>query len=196
MPKKPRRSAKVKSKSNTGIVNDDDLRALALNNHKPAYERSLAAKKKADAAFKNACKLIKAELGPTGVTIIKAMVELDTPEGEAAVTDRIRAQATAAKWAGLPIGAQIELQLGEPDRTPAVDRARDEGKKASMENKPRKSGYAAETPQHAAWMDGYNEHQGTLAAKLGTGNGDKKDPRPRHLRERDAEQAVEDAAKH
>ena len=146
-------------------LRDDELRALALN-HKGLFSRALAAKKAKDADFRNACKKIKAELGDTGVAIIKAMVELDSPEGEAAVISRIRAQATAAKWAGLPVGTQIELSLGQPDRTPAVDRAYDEGKKASMENQPRKPPHAPETEASRAWFAGYDDNQRELAGGI------------------------------
>ena len=90
---------KVKIGESSGPLSDDNLRALAIN-HKGAYERSLASKKAADAALRNCCKKIKAELGDSGVAIIKAMVELDSDEGEAVVMERIRAQAKAARWSG------------------------------------------------------------------------------------------------
>jgi hypothetical protein len=171
----------------TNELRDDELRALAIN-HKGLFERALAAKKAKDADFLNCTKRIKAELGKSGVAIIKAMVELDSDEGEAAVMERIRAQAKAARWSGLAIGTQIELQLSEPDRTPAVDRARDEGIKASMGQKPCKPPYSPDTEQYRMWMEGFHEHQATLAGKIGRGKGDDdKDVRPAFLQQREAE---------
>lgn len=193
-PKKPaaKKSAAKKSaapSNGTTELRDEELRALAFN-HKGLYERALAAKKAKDADLRNACKKIKADLGDSGVSIIKAMIELDSPEGEAAVRARIRTQATAARWAGLPVGTQVELSLGEPDRTPAVDRAFDEGKRASMENKPRKPPYDPSVPQYAKWLEGFAHHQECLAAKIGRGNDDK-DVRPRHLQQMEADRKAD-----
>ena len=186
-PNKPKKSTKLTVVSNGAAdLRDDELRALAIN-HKGLFERALAAKKDKDASFRNVCKRIKSELGDRGVEIVKAMIELDSEEGHKAVVDRIRAQAKAARWAGLPVGTQIELSLAEPDRTPAVDRAYDEGKQASMGNKTPKPPYSPETPQHRRWMDGYHEHQATLAEKIGRGNEDTKDLRPAFLQKREAE---------
>ena len=191
-PRKPKIS--TEPSNGTAELRDDELRALAIN-HKGLFERALAAKKAKDADFRNCCKKIKAELGDSGVAIIKAMVELDSAEGEAAVIERIRAQAKAARWAGLPIGTQIELQLAEPDRTPAVDRARDEGTAASMGSKPCKPPYSPDTEQYRKWMEGFHEHQATLAEKIGRGKDDEKDVRPTFLQRREAERAAEEADK-
>lgn len=188
--KKPKIS--TEPSNGTAELRDDELRALAIN-HKGLFERALAAKKAKDADFRNCCKKIKAELGDTGVAIIKAMVELDSQEGEAAVIARIRAQARAARWSGLPVGTQIELSLGEPDRTPAVDRAYDEGKQASMGHKECKPPYSPDTEQYRKWMEGFHEHQKELSSKIGRGkaDNDNKDVRPRHLQQRDAERRAE-----
>ena len=190
--RKARKATKLTVVSNGAAeLRDDELRALALN-HKGLFERALAAKKAKDADFLNVTKRIKAELGKSGVAIIKAMIELDSDEGQAVVIERIRAQARAARWAGLPIGTQIELSLSEPDRTPAVDRAKDEGKAASMGNKPAKPPYSPETPQYKSWMDGYHEHQTTLASKIGRGKDDEKDLLPSFLQKREAERLAAD----
>jgi len=176
---------KAKSKPPTDLT-DDNMRALATN-HVDKFERLLATKKKADADFRNGCKLIKAELGDDGVAVVKAMIDLSTPEGEAKVKARIATQAKAAKWKGLPLGAQIELSLGEPDRTPSVDKAFDAGKMASMNNEPRKPPHDPSVPQYEAWLNGYAAHQEILAGKIGRGNDDDKDVRPKFLKDREAE---------
>ncbi len=165
-------------------ITDDDLRALAAN-QRPKYEKALAAKKAADKALQDIGKLIKSDLGDNGLAIIKAMIELDTPEGEAKVKARVSAQATAMAWSSHQLGTQILLALGEPDRTPAVDRAFDEGKSDSMWNKPRKPSYDPSTPQYASYMAGYDKDQERLAGKIGRGNDDERDVRPRFMQEND-----------
>ena len=189
-------SPKAPPKGAVREINDDDLRALAAN-HRPKFEKALANKKAADKALQDLGKLIKADLGDTGLAIIKAMIELDTPEGEAKVKARVAAQATALKWQSHELGTQILLALDEPDRTPAVDRAFEEGKKASLEGKPRKPSYDPSTPQYASYMAGYDKDQERSAQTIGRGKPDDgtKDLRPRHLRELDEQRKAEEAEK-
>lgn len=97
---------------------------------------------------------------------------VSTPEGEAEFKSKLGRQLQAAMFMGSTIGNQLDL-FNAPDRTPAVDRARGEGEKASMENKPRKPPYDASVPQFAAWMEGYDSHQKTLQDKLGKGKPEK-----------------------
>jgi hypothetical protein len=158
-------------KGHNSTASDDEMRTLAFQ-HKGKYEAALAKKKAADADFKNACKSAKAELGTGAVDIIKDLIALEEPEGEEGLREKLKRQADALRWAGVPLGSQIEMALGEVDRTPGVDRAFDEGKKASAENKPAKPPHDPSTPQYRAWMEGYAEHQYTLAASLGRGNGE------------------------
>lgn len=149
-------------------LSDADLQALTIQ-WKGKFERARAAKKKADADFKNVCKQAKAELGKDAVADIKDMIAFDDKAGEVAVRNEIARQAKVMRWAGLPLGAQLELQLAEPDRTPSVDRAFDEGKRASMENKPAKPEYAPETEQYRSYMAGYQEDQDRRAGTIGRG---------------------------
>jgi hypothetical protein len=145
----------------------DEKRELFLKD-KGAYEKVLATKKKADAAMRNVGKTIKSD----GFTLaqIKVAIALDEPEGEADVRAELTQTMQAARWVGSDIGAQLDLFV-QPNRTPAADRAFDEGKQASMENKPRKPPYDPSTAQFRSWMKGFNEHQGTLITKIGQGNG-------------------------
>lgn len=171
-PNAPGASAEKPAEAGIGHneLTDDELRTLAFQ-HRDKYAKALAVKKKADADFKNTCKAAKAEMGNGAVDIIKDLIALEDPEGEAALREKLKRQADAMRWAGLPLGTQIDLALGEVDRTPSVDRAFDEGKKMSMEGKPAKPAYDPSTPQYRAFMDGYAEHQTTLANKIGRGDG-------------------------
>jgi hypothetical protein len=80
---------------------------------------------------------------------------------EAKVETDVRRRLRVARFVGHKLGEQYDL-FELPDRTPAVDRAYDAGKQASMENKPRKPPHAPESEQYAAWIAGYNAHQETI----------------------------------
>lgn len=88
---------------------------------------------------------------------------VETPEGEARVREDIGRLLRAAQMGGSTLGNQLDL-FNEPDRTPAVDIARSEGQKASMENKAALPPYDPSTPQYRAYMEGFHEHQATLAS--------------------------------
>jgi hypothetical protein len=135
--------------------------------HKGRYERTLAAKKKADADFKNACKAAKAEMGVGAVETIKDMVAIESEGGEDAIRSRLVRSADALRWMSIPLGTQLALTLGEPDRMPSVDRAFDEGKRASAENKPAKPPYDPSTEQYGSFMAGYSEHQAAIVRGMG-----------------------------
>ena len=111
-------------------------------------------------------------MGSGAVAIIKDLIALEDPEGEAGMRAELARRADAMRWAGLPLGTQLAMQLAEPDRQPAVDRAFDEGKKQSAEGKPAKPDYDPSTPQYRSYMEGYAEHQASLAATIGRGSVD------------------------
>ncbi|MFG1417198.1 hypothetical protein V5F38_05215 [Xanthobacter sp. V0B-10] len=136
----------------------EEQREALFFQHKKKYEQFLAAKKKADAELKNACKLAKSEVGDDAVERIKYAIELESEEGEARLKERIARQMEVARWMGLPVGAQSEL-FGD-DRTPAEDKAYAEGKRAGMAgNERRPPNYDASSPQAQAWLRGYDAGQ-------------------------------------
>ena len=160
--------AELPGEGHTSELNDAELRTLAFQ-HRDAYRKALEAKKAADAHFKNACKAAKTEIGDGAVEIIKDLIALEEPEGEDKMRETLRNKATALRWAGLPLGDQLDFDLGTPDRMPAVDRAFEEGKKQSAEGKPMKPPYDPVTPQYRAFADGYAEHQSELLGQVGRG---------------------------
>lgn len=85
-------------------------------------------------------------------------IQLETAELEAKTKARIARNLVIAKYMGSSLGAQLDLFL-EPDRTPAVDRAYDEGVAASMSGETAKPGYDPSTPQHARYMEGFHADQ-------------------------------------
>lgn len=133
----------------------DEARALFLQD-KGKYERALEIKKAADADLRNVCKTIKAD----GFTVdqVKVAIASETPEGEAKERTKIRQALQAAVWAGVPLGTQLGM-FDDPDRTPAVDRAFDEGKRAGMEGRTRRPPYSPDLEQHDRWLTGWTEGQ-------------------------------------
>jgi hypothetical protein len=77
-------------------LTDDELCALTYQ-WKRDYEIALADKKAADAELKNVCKRAKAELGPRALDLIKGLILLETPEGEASMRAAIEQQIRIAK---------------------------------------------------------------------------------------------------
>lgn len=98
------------------------------------------------------------------VSQIKISLLVATPEGEAEVRARIANELLAAAYAGAPLGTQLAFFI-EPDRTPAVDRAYAEGETCSVENRAAVPPYDPSTPQHAAFMKGFHDHQEKLVKK-------------------------------
>lgn len=153
------RPKKEESKEGHNIegLSDAQRQALHLSQHVPAYEKALAAKKKADADLKNVCKLIKTEGG--SVKAVKLTLELRTPEGEEAFRARIAEQVEIAVWNG--VGVQIDMFVDE--REPAEDKAFAAGKRAGMAGETAKPPHDPSVPQYARWMEGHAEGQAIVA---------------------------------
>lgn len=141
-------------------MSDDDLQVLFFQ-AKCRYKTALEAKKAADAALKNCCKQIKANLGDHGVTDIKTAIELESPEGEAALKERIEREMRVARWMGMAVGSEPGL-FDEVDRTPAVDKKRAEGKRHGLAGGPCAPDCDASTPQYSSYLEGFHEGQAAL----------------------------------
>lgn len=143
---------------NSGDLSDEQLQALHLRNHVPAYERALKAKKDADAAFKQVCKVIKADGG--SVEDVKATIHLRTPEGEKELKAIVESRLRILRWAGVPVGVQGEM-FGEDMRS-QLERGYDAGKIAGMAGEECKPTYAPGTDGHQGWMDGWHHGQSAI----------------------------------
>lgn len=146
------------------VLTDDESRALFLRDI-AKYEDALKVKKAADADLRNVGKVIKSD----GFTLdqVKTAIAVRTPEGDAKERTKIRQALQAAVWAGVPLGTQLGM-FDDPDRTPAVDRAYDEGKLAGMEGRTRRPPYSPELAQHDRWLTGWTDGQ---AAAVQDGGG-------------------------
>lgn len=161
--KQPTEKTAAPANAGKNELTDDERQALFFQ-HKKKYETALAKKKEADAAFKNACKLAKAECGADAVASIKDAILLDSEDGEKKIRADIERQLRVARWMNVPFGQQAELFTDFTDRTPAVDRARAEGKKAGMEGQTMKPPYANTLPQFDQWVEGWHEGQKAIFA--------------------------------
>jgi hypothetical protein len=104
---------------------------------------------------------VKAALKADGYKVIQMQVADDlsgSPKQEAKVQVAVHDRLQVARWVGHPMGKQLDL-FAQPDRTPAVDRAYDEGKQAFMEDKRATPPYAPGTPQYTRWLLGYHDAQ-------------------------------------
>lgn len=140
-------------------LNDDERHALHLR-HVREYQVGLAAKKKADAELKNVGKRIKAE--GDSVAKVKKTILAQTPEGEAELRAEMEETLQVLRWSGVHTGETKDMF--PDDRTPAVDRARAEGKRAGMDGQACSPNYDPSVPQHAAWIEGWQEGQAILAS--------------------------------
>lgn len=155
---KPKRGRPPKSdQAPPKTLTDAERRALTAQ-HVPMYEKALRAKKDADAEFKNVCRRIKAEGGAEQVDRVKDQIALADPKTADKLKAAVQRQIEVMEWLGaIPVGTQLSL-FGE-DRTPAVDRARNEGHQAGVSGQSMRPPYAPELPQYTAWVEGWQAGQ-------------------------------------
>jgi hypothetical protein len=148
-------------------LSDEDHQSLTFQ-HKASYQQKLAAKKKADADFKNACKLAKAELGPNAVADIKLAIELESEEGQTAVRERRAREARIARWMAADIGTQADFDF---DGMSGTDRAFAEGKLAASKGERCKppGHYQPGSPQYEFWINGHHQQSGIATIGRGAG---------------------------
>lgn len=145
-------------------ISDDQLYSLT-EQHRQKYELLLDARHKANKALIDYGKIIKSDLGATGLQDIKDIICLDTPEGEASMKAEMERKARVMRWMGCPIGSQGAL-FGEPDRTPIEDRAKAEGKRQGLAGENNSNPHHHTTAAHRAHNDGYGEGQAVNAAGI------------------------------
>ncbi len=137
---------------NSGPMTNDQRQALALM-HRRIYRAKMAVKKEADAAVRNACKVLKSDLGENGLLQIKTMIAMETPEGEEKIRAEMQAKSEAVSWSSTPDG-QFDMfpQKAGSGETQAFM----EGKIAGMDDEPNKSPFAPATVDHEDWSRGWH----------------------------------------
>lgn len=143
-------------------LTDEQEHALTQH-HATVYENKLKAKKEADAAFKNACKVAKAE----GVSLkqIKEYISYQTEEGQQKLREDLARKQKVARWAGIPIGTQLNF-LEEIDRTPIDERMKEDGKRAGLKGEQGKPPNHCPPNLYSAWMEGWHDGQRILADRI------------------------------
>lgn len=154
----------AREKMKNSELSEDEKRAL-LFQHEKEYTRLLAAKKAADAAFKNGCKLAKAECGKTAVDDIKDIIALREPGGEVAMRDRIDRQLKLARYINAPVGHQFTFT---EDMRPATDQAFEAGKIQGLAGGDMTPPYAQSLPQYQRWLEGWHAGQEVLTSDFRT----------------------------
>lgn len=147
-------------------LTDSEEREL-FGSHRSVWNGLLAKQKLLDEQWARA----KGALKSDGFKVLHMQIadQLITPKGEKKVHADVKDRLWVARMIGHALGRQMDL-FEAPDRTPAVDRAYDEGRTASIDNQPRQCAqYHETTEQFREFMRGYNDHQEELIARVGTG---------------------------
>lgn len=140
----------------------DEQQALFLSHRGPI----VAAKAKFDAA-KKALDELYAAAKKEGIPKKQFEIAADLAAGlkkEAKRRADVETVLRVARYIGHAMGEQFDL-FSQPDRTPLVDRAYQEGRQASLENRAAKPDYAPDTEAYRAYMAGFHDDQ----KKLGQG---------------------------
>lgn len=156
-PKKvPSADGAVGKNHNETRPDDDAMRALFAN-HASAWDQWKAKLKVVEKIETD----VKAALKNDGFKVQQFKIRdalLAGPKSEAKIHAEVKDRLLVAKWIGHPMGSQLDL-FEQPDRTPAVDRARDEGKQTAMDHGRASPPYAPGSPQYTQWLEGFHEEQ-------------------------------------
>ncbi len=145
-----------------GHNSGDDEKRVVFFIDRNAYIRALATKKAADAALKNVCKTIKADLGEHGLDQIKAYEQAQTPEGKAKLQAEFEARRQAMAWAGIPVDTQLDM-FAAPARD---DRAYLMGEEAGLRGETLANPYNEASEDGKDYARGWHDGQGKLFAGI------------------------------
>lgn len=142
-------------------LTDDQKQALWFQDHKPKLVSLKEQIASLTGDLRNQYKKVKADLGLKKADVDFAL-KLADDDGE--LVEQQRRQMMLARWEGHALGTQPDLFGDGVDRTPAIDKAFADGKRACMENQSRKPPHDPSVPQYQSWMDGYDAGQTILAS--------------------------------
>lgn len=143
-------------------ISDKDRRVLFFVNRKD-WLKAMEAKKAADAEVKKIGKVIKSDLGPNGLDMIKAYEKAQSAEDKDAMLERRRDLDLAMSWAGIPINTQLDMF---EDRTPLVERAYRDGEEAGLRGDTLRNPYNEASEEGQAFAKGWHDGQGALFAGI------------------------------
>lgn len=162
------------AKTNASRLTDNEERELFAS-HRTVWNTLSAKQKLLDEQWAKA----KGALKGDGFKVLHMQIadSLINPKGEKRIHAEVRDRLWVARMIGHALGRQMDL-FEAPDRTPAVDRAYEDGRTTSIDNQPRKCNYDPSTEQYREFMRGYNDHQEELMQRVGTGGGQLNDTTP------------------
>lgn len=164
---KPKASASAEQEPQTQAGHNSDIaekdRKVLFFINRRDYLEALAAKKAADAKMKLVGKQIKADLGKHGLDQIKDYDKAQTPEGQQEIKERVEASMQAMRWAGMPVGTQLDLLA---DRAPLVERAYRDGEEAGMRGDTLANPYNEASEEGQEYALGWHDGQGALFAGI------------------------------
>ena len=131
-------------------ITSDQRQALALM-HRRIYRAKMAVKKEADAAVRNACKVLKSDLGEFGLLQIKDMLARETPEGAAKADAEMKARAEVRVW----VSDDRQLDMFQAGPRAVDSEAFQQGKIAGMDDLPCCSPYSESTADGEDWIRGW-----------------------------------------
>lgn len=157
------KAAKAVVGHNGGDMAEQDRKVLFFIN-RLNYVKALAAKKAADAALKQVGKVIKADLGEYGLAQIKAYEQLQTPEGQEKLKAKLDAEVQAMRFAGLPVGTQLDLLDGQtPDRLASAYR---DGEEAGLRGDTLANPFNEASEEGQEYARGWHDGQAKLFAGI------------------------------
>ena len=153
-PGRPKKEKAAKANGAAGHNQAEDAIRENFLQHRGVWNQLTAKQKLLDKQWQDAKAALKAD-GHKVVQMKIADALSGSARAEARVYGEVEDRLKVARYIGHKLGAQYDL-FAQPDRTPAVDVARDQGKQASMENEPKKPPYGMSVDANilsSPWMN-------------------------------------------
>lgn len=154
---RPKANGNGNGVGHNSTLTDDESRALTLH-HKRLYEAADALVERSKADRKAVADQAKADLGEGALADIKDLI---LGADEKRMKGNIERMMRLARWAGLPIGFQVDMFA---DRQPAEERWANEGKTAGMAGQNCQPPTHLPPSGHQIWIEHWHGGQAILAS--------------------------------
>lgn len=146
-------------------LTDDQIYALTIQ-HKKKYEAALAEKKRTAAELLSITKLIKSELGDSGLQDIKDLIASEGDGFDEKFQAELERKARLAKWLGLSVGEQADLFDFGAVKPGVAERAFEDGKRAGLAGEECKPPFDGGSEGHQKYVEGWHRGQESLLAMI------------------------------
>ena len=147
----------VPAADRTVTASDNDAKRASFLHHRAAWVGVQAKLAAAQQLVAGVVEAMKADGIPKKEMAFADLLAGNHKQEMRAVNDVVM-KIRVASYMGHAMGNQLDL-FAEPDRTPAVDKAYDEGKQACMSHERASPPYAPGIPQYTRWLEGYHDEQ-------------------------------------